>query len=132
MRSEQPLLLRWVVFGSLVNIGAVIVCVAAAVMLARRFGIDIAMADEADMRSNGPVVLLGAAVLAAFPLSGYLVARASGARSVLEPAFAAGLSIAGAVALLTVTAPPAVIFALALAPVAFGLACGGAWFGIDS
>jgi hypothetical protein len=32
--------------------------------------------------------------------------------------------------LLSVTAPVALLFASALAPVAFGLACGGAWFGI--
>jgi hypothetical protein len=63
-------------------------------------------------------------------VSGYLVARASGTHSVLEPAFASGLAIAGAVFALSVTAPSAVIFSLAVAPIAFGLACGGAWFGI--
>ena len=35
-------------------------------------------------------------------------------------------------ALLSVTAPPAVIFALAIAPIAFGLACSGAWFGLHA
>lgn len=131
-RTEQPLVLRWIAFGALVNVGAVIVCVAAAVMVARRFGIDLSLADEADMRSNGPLVLLGTAVLVAFPLAAYLVARASGAHTVLEPAFAAGVAIAGAVALLSITAPSAVIFALAIAPIAFALACTGAWFGMDT
>ncbi len=130
-RSDRPIVLRWVIGGAFVNVGAVIVCVGVAVFLAHRLGLDLSLADEADMRSNGPLALLGAAVLAAFPLAGYLVARASGATSVLEPAFAASLAIFGTVAALSVTAPTAVVFALAVAPVAFGLACGGAWFGMD-
>jgi hypothetical protein len=108
------------------------VCVVLAVLAAKRLGIDLSLADESDMRSNGPLLLLGGAILPAFPVAGFLVARASGAHGVLEPAFAAALAIGSAVALLSVTAPPAVIFALAIAPVAFGLACGGAWFGIDA
>ncbi|HVU01645.1 MAG TPA: PrsW family glutamic-type intramembrane protease [Polyangiaceae bacterium] len=131
-RTEEPLLFRWIVVGALVNLGAVILFVLGASLVARKLGVDLSVADEADMRSNGPVLLLGAAVLASFPVSGYLVARASGVRGVLEPAFAAAVAIAGAVVLLSVTAPAAVIFAIALAPVAFGLACGGAWFGADS
>jgi hypothetical protein len=76
-------------------------------------------------------VIVAAALLTAFPVAGYLVARASGAHTVLEPAFAAGLAMALTVAILSVTAPSAVIFAFAVAPIAFGLACGGAWFGMD-
>lgn len=129
---EQPLLLRWIVFGAFVNVGTVIACVAIAALLARRLGVDLALADESDMRSSGPFILLGAAVLVAFPISGFLVARASGAHSVLEPAFAAAAALAGAVALLSLTVPSAVVFALAMAPVAFGLACAGAWVGMDS
>lgn len=129
-RTDRPLKLRWIVFGALVNVGAVLVCIAVAVFLAHRAGIDLGTADETDMRSNGPLVFLGTALLAAFPLSGFLVARASGTHSVLEPAFASGLAIAGAVFALSVTAPSAVIFSLAVAPIAFGLACGGAWLGV--
>ncbi len=131
-RNEQPLVVRWIAFGAFVNVGAVIVCMAVAVAVARRLGIDLSAADEADMRSNGPLLFLGAAVLGAFPLAGYLVARASGTRGVLEPALASIVAIAGTTVLLAVTAPAAVIFALAIAPVAFGLACGGAWFGMSS
>lgn len=130
-QTDRPLLLRWIVLGAFVNLGAAVVCIGTAVFLARRFGIDMSLADEADMRSNGPLVVLGVALMTAFPLAGYLVARASGAHTVLEPAFAAGLSMALTVAILSVTAPSAVIFAFAVAPVAFGLACGGAWFGMD-
>jgi hypothetical protein len=128
-RSDQPIMLHWIVFAALVNVGVVLVLLALAVYVGHRFGIDFAAADEADMRSNGPLVLLGVAVLAAFPVAGYLVARASGATSVLEPALGAALAIVGVVALLSVTAPIALLFALAVAPIAFGLACGGAWFG---
>lgn len=130
--GDQPLLLRWIAFGAFVNVGTTIAFVALAVVIARRFGVDLALADEADMRASGPFVLVGAAVLAAFPVSGFLIARASGAHSVLEPAFAAALAIAGVAAALSFTAPGAVVFVLAIAPVAFGLSCGGAWFGMDS
>jgi len=130
-RTDRPLKLRWIVFGAFVNVGAVLLCIALAVFLAHRAGIDLGTADEADMRSNGPLVFLGTALLAAFPLSGFLVARASGTHSVLEPAFASGLAIAAAVFALSVTAPSAVIVSLAVAPFAFGLACGGAWLGVE-
>ena len=130
-RADQPLALRWILLGALVNVGGVVVCLAAGVFAARRLGIDLSLADEADMRSNGPLALLGASVLAAFPIVGYLLARASSAHSVLEPAFAAALAIGGAVLLLALTAPTAVVVALAFAPVAFALSCGGAWFGMD-
>jgi hypothetical protein len=73
---------------------------------------------------------LVATALAAFPVAAYLVARASATRSVLEPAISAGVAIAGSLVLLGVASPVAGVFALALAPVAFGLACAGAWFGM--
>jgi hypothetical protein len=131
-RIDQPLVLRWVALGAFVNVGAVMVSVAVAVVVARKLGVDLSVADEADMRSNGPLVLLGTAVLAAFPMAGYLVARASGARAVLEPALAAAVAMVGAMGVLALAAPAAVIFAFAIAPVAFGLACAGAWLGMDT
>jgi hypothetical protein len=128
---EQPLMLHWIVIGAFVNTGVVISCVALGVFVGHRIGVDFAAANEADMRSNGPLVLLGTAVMAAFPIAGYLLARASGARSVLEPAMGAAAAIAAVVLLLSMAAPVAVVFALAVAPVAFGLACSGAWFGLS-
>ena len=53
----------------------------------------------------------------AFPIAGYLVARASGTRSVLEPALGAALAVFGGVLFLSLTTPIAAIFALALAPI---------------
>jgi len=75
------------------------------------------------------LVLLGTTVLAAFPISGFLLARASGAEGVVEPALGAAFAISGIVVLLGLAAPVAVVFALAFAPVAFALACIGAWVG---
>ena len=129
-RKNRPLMPHWIALSALVTIGSMISLLAASVYLGHRLGIDFAMASESDWRSIGPLVLLGAAVLMSFPFAGFIVARATSATSVLEPALGAGLAITAVVALLTMAAPVAVVFALAVAPVAFGLACGGAWFGI--
>jgi hypothetical protein len=48
----------------------------------------------------------------------------------IEPAIAAGLAIMGTLVLLGLAAPISVVFALAFAPIAFGLACAGAWVGM--
>lgn len=130
-RSDRPLLLHWIAIGALVTLGIMLVSLASAVYLGHRLGLDFAIADEADVRSSGPIVLLACAVLAAFPVSGYLVARASSASSVLEPALGAAIALAALVLAVSVTAPIAVVFALAVAPVAFALACGGAWIGME-
>lgn len=132
-RSERPVMLTWIVVGALVTTGVMTVALAAAVALGRRFGIDFTAVDRgesAGMASLLPLVLLAGAALTAFPIAGYLIARASSTRSVLEPAIAAGLAIAGSLVLLGLAAPVAVVFATAFAPVAFGLACIGAWVGI--
>jgi len=128
---DHRLMVRWILVGALTTLGLVIVLLALTVLLGHRLGVDFSLADESDMRSSGPLILLGAAVLAAFPIAGYLVAKASAAHSVLEPALAAGLALAGLVAMLFMTAPIGVLFALAVAPLAFGLACGGAWIGLE-
>jgi hypothetical protein len=128
---DHRLLVRWILVGAFTTLGLMIALLGAAVLLGRRLGVDFSLADEADVGSSGPLILLGAAVLLAFPVAGYLVAKASAAHSVLEPALAAGLALAALVAMLFVTAPLGVLFALAVAPLAFGLACGGAWIGLE-
>jgi RsiW-degrading membrane proteinase PrsW (M82 family) len=127
---HAPLMLHWIGLGTLVTAGAGLVALAAALYLGRWLGLDFAAADEADVSSNGPLVFLAVAVGLAFPVAGYLVARASGTRSVLEPALGAALAVVVAVLFLSVTTPIAAIFALALTPIAFVLASGGAWLGI--
>jgi hypothetical protein len=128
---ERPVMLRWIIAGAFVTLGLIVTLVAGAVVLGNRFNIDFALADEADVRSSGPLVLLGIAVLAAFPISGYLVARASSAHGLLEPAAAAVLTLGVLVFMLWLAAPIGVLFALATAPIALGLACGGAWIGLE-
>jgi hypothetical protein len=129
--ADQRLMLRWIAIGAFVTLGLMLLLVSLTVVLGNRLGIDFSLAEESDMRASAPLILLGLAVLLAFPLAGYLIARASAAHSVLEPALSSGLALSALVAMLLATAPIGVLFALAIAPLAFGLACGGAWIGID-
>jgi RsiW-degrading membrane proteinase PrsW (M82 family) len=129
-RTEKPLMLRWIGIAALVTAGAIFACLVLGVFVGHKVGIDFSLADEADARSNGPLLLLAVSVMAAFPISGYLVARASSATTVLEPALGASLTIGVAVALLIAAAPVAVLFALATAPIAFLMTCLGAWVGL--
>jgi RsiW-degrading membrane proteinase PrsW (M82 family) len=128
--KQEPLMLHWIVLGTLVTAGLGLVALGVALYAGHALGLDFAAANEADVRSNGPLVFLASAVGLAFPIAGYLVARASGTRSVLEPALGASLAVLGGVLFLSVTTPIAAVVALALAPVAFVLASGGAWFGM--
>jgi len=128
---DHRLMVRWIVIGAFTTLGLVIALLALTVVLGHRLGVDFSLADESDMRSSGPLGLLGGAVLAAFPIAGYLVAKASAAHSVLEPALAAGLALAALIVMLFMTAPIGVLFALAVAPLACGMACGGAWIGLE-
>lgn len=129
VQRERRLALRWVIVGAFVTQGLIVVTVAAAVIAGNRFGVDFALADEADVRAAGPLVVLGVAVLAAFPAAGYLVARASSAGGLLEPALAAALTVGLLVGVFWLAAPIGVLLALAVAPIALALACGGAWIG---
>ncbi len=129
--AEQPVMLRWVFGGAFVTLGLVIVLAALSVFVGRRMGIDFSLADETDVRSAGPIALMGTSVLAAFPAAGYLIARASAAGGVLEPALATLFALLVMVVLLSLTAPVGVLFALALTPIAIGLSCGGAWLGSE-
>ncbi|MFO0552117.1 MAG: PrsW family glutamic-type intramembrane protease [Polyangiaceae bacterium] len=132
-RRERPVLFRWILLAAFVTSGVLTALVAGAVVLAQRINVDFAAIDEAAAfeQSAPPLILLGTALLAAFPVSGFLVARASAARSVLEPALGASIAIIGIVTLLGLAAPVAVVFGLALAPVAFALSCAGAWVGLE-
>jgi hypothetical protein len=131
-RAERPVMLHWIALGTLVTMGVVMACVVGAVVIGRRAGIDFGAVDEGEVTGAAPLALVGLAVLVAFLFSGFLVARASGAESVLEPALAAALAIVATLVLLGLAAPVALVFALASAPIAFGLACAGAWVGIGA
>ena len=43
----------------------------------------------------------------------------------------AAVAIGGSLVLLGLAAPVAVVFAIAFAPIAFGLACAGAWVALE-
>jgi hypothetical protein len=130
-RRERPPAVRWILAATFVTVGLILSLLVLAVLLGNRLGIDFVAAHEADVTSNGPLLLLAVAVISGFPLAGFLVARASAASSVLEAALGALFAIVLVVAMLSLTAPLAVVFALAVAPLAFGLACIGAWFGLE-
>jgi RsiW-degrading membrane proteinase PrsW (M82 family) len=131
-RAERPVMMRWIVLGAVVTVGVIVVSVAGAVLLGLRLGVDFGAVEEGEVAGAVPLALIGLGVLLAFPTSGYLVARASGADSVLEAALSTGLAIAGTLIMLGLAAPVAVVFALAFAPIAFALACAGAWIGIGA
>lgn len=130
-RSHRPVMVHWILLGVLVTFGVTLVLLGCAVYLGHAWGIDFSLANEEGMRGLLPVALLVAALLLAFPFSGYLIARASGAASVLEPAWATGATILVVLGVFSVTEPSAVVIALAIAPVGLTLACVGAWLGLD-
>jgi hypothetical protein len=71
-------------------------------------------------------------LLLGFPVSGFLVARASNVPTLLEPALAAAVAILAVCTLLGLLAPIALVFAFAFSPIAFGLSCAGAWAGLPT
>lgn len=128
-REGQPITLRWVVFGALVTVGAMTLGLGLAIAFGHWAHVDFSVVDEHDVTTTAPVALLGAGLLAAFPVSGYLIARASNLPTLLEPALASALAIGLSLVLLGMAAPVALVFALAFSPIAWGLACAGAWVG---
>jgi hypothetical protein len=129
---DEPVKVGWVLFGALVTIGAMIVGVAAGVLAARAMHIDLSLVDEHDAAAAAPALLLVVGLLLSFPASGWLIARAAGVHSLLEPALAAMLALLVAVVSLGFAAPFTVVFALAVSPVAWLLACVGAWIGREA
>ncbi len=130
--AHRPALLHWIVGGAFVSFGANIFGVGAGIAVARLLRIDLSRVNETDVGAMAPLALLGGAVLLSYPLAGYLTAKASEADSVFEPGVAALVSIIALTVLLSITAPVTIVLGLALAPVAFGLACLGAWLGLSS
>jgi len=127
--ADRPIQPRWIAIGALVTSGVVTSLLAGAIATGRAMSLDFTAIDRPDAagEATGPLLLLGGAVLTAFPVAGYLTTFASSARSVLEAAIAAALAIMALLVLMGVAAPFSVVFAVAFAPIAFGLACLGAW-----
>lgn len=131
-RQGQPITFRWVVFGAIVTVGAMTMGFALSIAFGHWAHVDFSIVDEHDVSTTAPVALLGSGILLAFPVSGFLIARASNLPTMLEPALASGLAILLTLILLGLAAPVAVVFALAFSPIAWALACAGAWAGRSS
>jgi RsiW-degrading membrane proteinase PrsW (M82 family) len=128
-RADEPLKVRWVLIGALVTIGAMWTAVAAGVVAAHLLHVDLSTVDGEDIRTAAPAVLLVVALLASFPVSGWLIARAAGVQTLLEPALATVLALAVTLLCLGLAAPFTVAIGLALSPIAWVLSCAGAWMG---
>jgi hypothetical protein len=129
--GHRPALLHWIVGGAFVSFGANIVGVGLGIAVARFLNVDLSRVNETDVGAMAPLAILGVAVLLSFPLAGYLIAKASDADSVFEPGIASLISIAALTTLLSLTAPVTIVLGIALAPIAFALACLGAWLGLS-
>jgi RsiW-degrading membrane proteinase PrsW (M82 family) len=131
-RGDRPIMLRWILVGALVTVGAMVAGLAASVAVGHWMHVDFSVVDEHDATTTAPLALLALGVLSAFPVSGFLVARASNVPTLLEPALGAALAIAAVCGALGLMAPVALVFAFAFSPVAFGLSCAGAWAGLPT
>ncbi len=131
-RGDEPIKLRWIVMGGLVTVGAMVAGLSAAIAFGHWMHVDFSVVDEHDAATTAPLALLGAGLLVAFPVSGFLVARASNVPTLLEPALGAALAILAVCAVLGLFAPIALVFAFAFSPIAFGLSCAGAWAGLPT
>ena len=128
-REGQPITFRWIVFGALVTVGAMTIGLALSIGFGHWAHVDFSIVDEHDVTTTAPVALLGSGILLAFPVSGFVIARASNLPTMLEPALASGLAIVLILVLLGLAAPVALVFAFAFSPIAWALACAGAWVG---
>ena len=126
-RADEPVKIRWILLGALVTLGAMIVGLAAGVVAAHVLRIDLSTVNEHELTTAAPAVLLGLGLLGSFPTSGWLVARAANVRTLLEPALASVLALVVTLVALGFAAPFAVVFGLALSPIAWVLSCAGAW-----
>lgn len=131
-RRERPLALRWIVSGALVTVGLIVTFFSVAVYVGNEMGIRFGSVDQPHAEAQGALAMsvLVLSVMAAFPVAGYLLARASSAQGVLEPAIATAVAVVLLMVFLGLLAPVTVVFVVAFAPVAFGLSCAGAWLGL--
>lgn len=128
-RVEHGYRARWVVFGALMMIGAMLSGFVVSVLLGHVANVDFSTFDEADIRTATPLLLLVAGGLAGLPIAGYLLARASEPPTLFEPAMAALLAVVAALIAFGMSSGVALIWGLSCAPAAWGFACAGAFVG---
>jgi RsiW-degrading membrane proteinase PrsW (M82 family) len=126
-RTDEPVKVRWILFGALVTLGGMILGLSGGVLAARMLHIDLSLVNEHDLGTAAPALLLCIGLLASFPTSGWLIARAAHVRTLLEPALACVLALVVTLVALGFAAPVAVVFGLAISPIAWVLSCAGAW-----
>ena len=130
-RHDRPIRVSRIFAGTLVTQGALLVSIVSGIALGHAFGVDFAAVDSPTSMAVAPVALLAMAALASFPISGFLIARASSSPTLIEPATASTLALVTWLILMGVAAPIAFAVALGCAPIALGLACAGAWVGME-
>ncbi|MCS6900649.1 MAG: hypothetical protein RMJ98_13545 [Myxococcales bacterium] len=129
-RKDAPVSVRWVLVGVLVHQGALLLSLIGAVVLGNHLGVDFASVDATEKAAVGPVLFLVSLGLLSFPLAGFLMTRASGISTLLEPALASVLALVGLAVVLGVAAPLVLAVVIPCAPVALSLSCAGAWLAL--
>ncbi len=127
-RRARPSILRVLGFAIACQ-GAILLFLALALLVGHRAGIDFSLIEDDPSAAALPLAILGLATLGAFPVTGFVVARASRAPTLADPAFGATLTIVVVLAILGATSAGAITFAVFAAPVALVLACAGGWLG---
>lgn len=128
-QEDEPLNVLWVFFGTLVVLGAIFVGVGMGVCGARWLQLNLAAVDDRTVTTAAPLLFLALGPFASLPVSGWLVARARGRHSLLEPVLSVSLALGLSVVGLGLVAPVAVVIALALSPLALVAAWAGARLG---
>ena len=133
-KNDRPVMVHWILLGALTNLGVLLVALSISVWLGNRAGVDFSVVDRerASHQSFIPMAWLLGGAMSSFPISGFLVSKASNARSVYEPAVATIIAIAAVLVTFGFAAPKVLALALIASPVAFVLAAAGAWFGLSS
>ena len=131
-RTDRPVHLLWIAIGTFTTAGVMLSMGALAVWTGHKVGLDFSAIERDDPSSSAiaPLVLLTLAVLAAFPMSGFLITKACNSESILEAAVAALIAILAVLVILGLADPVALLFALAFTPIALALSCVGGWFGL--
>ncbi|HEU4409851.1 MAG TPA: hypothetical protein VFS43_31650 [Polyangiaceae bacterium] len=128
-RRRRPLKAGRVLLGAFALHGALLVAAGSAFAFGGRLGLDMAALGAARETPVGPLAWLVGASLAAFPVGGFLLARASDDALVAEVALAALFAASLFLAHLGLLAPTTLAYGVAGVPAAVALACAGAWYG---
>lgn len=129
LRSRHRVSLKWLVFGTMAQLGIVLVFLVSSVLLSNRLQFSLASIDEQSAGATSALLFLGSSVIAAYPIAGFLNARAF-ASTDINDAVTVGLFCSVLVAIgVAAISPIGLVFVLPAIPFALGLSCIGAWFG---